>query len=234
MNTQTTTALPLIVCYGLNHPGMPDGVADKLINDLPCRILCCKSWELLMSTILRSAECPALVILGKSIFNISDTSMNEIIDAIHTLHKCAYSNSNTVLPIAVVVDTNCTPDFVKRLKQSSVSGIIPGVTFGYDGVIRAIRELITHHTYWPLRELGVVHLTCDKPIKTASSAIKITHRQEDVLSLVCNRGLSNKKIASLLHITESTVKIHMSAILKSYGVRNRTQLVLAVKSSLKA
>jgi DNA-binding NarL/FixJ family response regulator len=48
-----------------------------------------------------------------------------------------------------------------------------------------------------------------------------------VLNLVCRRGLSNKRIAQTLKISESTVKVHISAILKSYGVRNRTQLVLA-------
>jgi DNA-binding NarL/FixJ family response regulator len=63
---------------------------------------------------------------------------------------------------------------------------------------------------------------------------KLTPRQSQVLKLICHRGLSNKAIGNILKITESTVKIHTSAILKRYGVKNRTQLVLAYNHSLKA
>lgn len=64
--------------------------------------------------------------------------------------------------------------------------------------------------------------------------IKLTPRQQQVMRLVCHRGLSNKGIALILKISESTVKIHISAILKKYGVKNRTQLVLAYTNSLRA
>jgi DNA-binding NarL/FixJ family response regulator len=64
--------------------------------------------------------------------------------------------------------------------------------------------------------------------------IKLTSRQNQVLTLVCHRGISNKAIAKILEISESTVKIHISAILKKYGVRNRTQLALAFNNDLKA
>ncbi len=64
--------------------------------------------------------------------------------------------------------------------------------------------------------------------------MKLTPRQSQVLKLICHRGLSNKAIGNILKISESTVKIHTSAILKRYGVKNRTQLVLAYNHSLKA
>lgn len=61
----------------------------------------------------------------------------------------------------------------------------------------------------------------------------LTPRQTQVLKLICHRGLSNKAIGNILKITESTVKIHTSAILKRYGVKNRTQLVLAYNNNLR-
>jgi DNA-binding NarL/FixJ family response regulator len=64
-------------------------------------------------------------------------------------------------------------------------------------------------------------------------SLGLTPRQNQVLKLICHRGLSNKAIGNILKISESTVKIHTSAILKSYGVKNRTQLVLAYNHSLK-
>lgn len=67
-----------------------------------------------------------------------------------------------------------------------------------------------------------------------NSTFKLTPRQQQVLRLVCHRGLSNKAIAGILKISESTVKIHISSILKEYGVKNRTQLVLAFNQNLRA
>ena len=55
---------------------------------------------------------------------------------------------------------------------------------------------------------------------------RLTDRQREVFELIANRGISNKQIAKTLAISESTVKIHVSAILRNYCVRNRTQLAL--------
>ena len=67
-----------------------------------------------------------------------------------------------------------------------------------------------------------------------SILLQLTPRQSQVLKLICHRGLSNKAIGNILKISESTVKIHTSAILKRYGVKNRTQLVLAYSNNLRA
>ena len=37
------------------------------------------------------------------------------------------------------------------------------------------------------------------------------------------RGRSNKEIARALNIAEATTKIHMAALLRTLGVRNRTE-----------
>jgi DNA-binding NarL/FixJ family response regulator len=68
----------------------------------------------------------------------------------------------------------------------------------------------------------------------SSDEIKLTPRQLDVANLICRRGLSNKAIANSLEISESTVKIHVSAILQRYGVKNRSQLVLAFNNHFRA
>ncbi len=70
-------------------------------------------------------------------------------------------------------------------------------------------------------------------IENNEISLELTPRQREVLVLVCNRGLSNKAIAKTLNISESTVKIHMSSILKIYCVQNRTQLVIASQSVLR-
>ena len=42
------------------------------------------------------------------------------------------------------------------------------------------------------------------------------------------KGKSNRDIASLLGLSEGTVKIHLSRIFKRLGVSSRTQAMLAV------
>jgi DNA-binding NarL/FixJ family response regulator len=82
-------------------------------------------------------------------------------------------------------------------------------------------------SWWPKHIIDRLPGANANPAKVKPQGIILTNRQKEVLELVRNRGLSNKKIAQTLKISESTVKMHISAILKSYGVRNRTQLVLA-------
>lgn len=59
-----------------------------------------------------------------------------------------------------------------------------------------------------------------------TNAAALTPRQMDVLRLVA-RGLSNRDIAHALDLSEGTVKLHVTAILKALGVPNRTSAVIA-------
>jgi DNA-binding NarL/FixJ family response regulator len=123
--------------------------------------------------------------------------------------------------------------FIKQLKQLGLVGIIPSIKhFGIANDKTSWKNLLAGKENWPnecIKE-DTIHILRKK----ATNKIVLTSRQEDVFKLICHRGLSNKKIAQTLNISESTVKVHMSAILKAYGVRNRTQLALAGGSGLTA
>jgi DNA-binding NarL/FixJ family response regulator len=54
---------------------------------------------------------------------------------------------------------------------------------------------------------------------------ELSAREQEVLSLLAS-GKSNKEIASALHITEATVKCHVSAILLRLHVGDRTEAVV--------
>lgn len=56
----------------------------------------------------------------------------------------------------------------------------------------------------------------------------LTPRQNEVLRLMCD-GLRNKEISERLSMTEKTVKTHVSAILGTLGVLNRTQATLVAR-----
>lgn len=62
-----------------------------------------------------------------------------------------------------------------------------------------------------------------------SNGDQLTPRQRDVLTRLRD-GKSNKQIAHELGLTEGTVKVHVTAILRHLGVRNRTQAALTAQS----
>lgn len=65
-----------------------------------------------------------------------------------------------------------------------------------------------------------------------SSESELSEREREVLVLLA-KGLSNKDIAEQLFISDKTVKIHVSKILKKFDVKSRSQAVIyAVQNKL--
>jgi len=65
------------------------------------------------------------------------------------------------------------------------------------------------------------------PRPARQSTASLTERETSVLSFV-TQGCSNKTIARKLHISDSTVRVHVRSVLKKLGVQNRTQAALVV------
>lgn len=71
------------------------------------------------------------------------------------------------------------------------------------------------------------------PVEQFSAAgLGLTERQTEVLALMME-GKSNKAICRELGVAETTVKIHVSAILKGLNAANRTQAVIAAAALAK-
>lgn len=68
---------------------------------------------------------------------------------------------------------------------------------------------------------SLAHAAGDAPPDPAG----LTPRQTDILRLL-RQGLSNRDIAARLGVGEGTVKLHVSALLKRLGARNRTEAAL--------
>jgi NarL family two-component system response regulator LiaR len=82
----------------------------------------------------------------------------------------------------------------------------------------------------------IEHLTRPRPaMATAARELDtLTEREREVLGLIA-RGFTNRQIADDLHITEGTVKGHVSNILSKLHLQDRTQAALfAVRNGLGA
>lgn len=87
----------------------------------------------------------------------------------------------------------------------------------------AIEQIKEGKTYTPPGFVkGCDSAAADETLKKLSS---LTNQQARILNLICE-GKLNKQIAFDLSIAETTVKAHVTAIMRKLGVQSRTQAVL--------
>lgn len=75
------------------------------------------------------------------------------------------------------------------------------------------------------RELRYLPRTALEHLAERTSINDLTPRETEVLTSI-TQGRSNREIAEQLHISEKTVRIHVSAVLEKMGARDRTQATI--------
>lgn len=224
-----------VIYYKIETLNVTMSFMNRLEKDTNASIHICNSWNSLithMGCISAKSEFVPVILLDISLFQRTDIMMQELISMMTTLHKCIFPGLH--LQLGVVIERPCDASLLKEIRESEISGIVPWPTIcGYKVTTESINNILTGKLYWPRNILQAVTKPAiiNTPVK---NGIVLTRRQLQVLGLIQGRGLSNKKIAQVLKITVSTVKSHISAILKEYGVQNRTQLALAANSGLYA
>ena len=99
-----------------------------------------------------------------------------------------------------------------------------------DALVRAVRSVHDGNTVLAPEAAG--SLVRSRTRATAVAGLDaLTAREREVLAQVAE-GRSNREIARLLHMSEKTVKTHVSSVLAKLGVADRTQAALyAVRNS---
>ncbi|OGA69154.1 MAG: DNA-binding response regulator, partial [Betaproteobacteria bacterium RIFCSPLOWO2_12_FULL_65_14] len=137
----------------------------------------------------------------------------------------------------VVLSASEQPHTVMRAIDAGAMGFIPK-TSSNELLLEALRLVMSGRVYLPHDVLRQHQDAPEHALRRSEEANKagaalsprdigFTARQADVLALLV-QGKPNKLICRQLEIAEGTVKIHVTAILKTLNVSNRTQAVIAV------
>lgn len=115
---------------------------------------------------------------------------------------------------------------IARAREFGASGFIPKSS-PLTTIQEAVRAVLDGDLWWPAQVLENSKLTEEAKAVTAGLA-SLTPQQFRVLTMVCD-GLLNKQIAYELHVSEATIKAHVTAIFRKLGVRTRTQAALLLQ-----
>ncbi len=104
------------------------------------------------------------------------------------------------------------PAAIRRLMEAGIAGFI-SKSVDHDRFVAGLRSIL---------ETGAPCVLGAAPASEPPPGL--SPRQRQIMGLI-REGLSNQQIAARLNITEGTVKIHVSSILRALGAANRTEAV---------
>ena len=153
------------------------------------------------------------------------------LDALNKIHTT--TPETPIIILSAVFDK----EIVQKTIELGAAGYIPK-TSSNAVILSAVNLVLSGGVYIPAEllqgtsqnEFNLLKQLENMPEnQDVSEKIKIlSPRQIDVLKLIAE-GKSNKQIAYELGLTEGTVKLHVTAILKLLNVYNRTGAVAAAK-----
>lgn len=124
----------------------------------------------------------------------------------------------------IVVSSMCEDRIITAVLHAGAAGFVPKHS-PREAFVSAIRAVAHGGTFLPQ---GYSPPSKDTEADGERSAIErlseLTPQQGRILALVCE-GYLNKQIAYELSISETTVKAHVTAILRKLGAQSRTQAV---------
>ena len=130
------------------------------------------------------------------------------------------------IPMVVLSASESAHDMRSALEAGAL-GFIPKAA-STAVMLAALRQVLAGNLYVPanLGDQGE-----PQPAPAAFTALLhsgLTARQLEVARLLA-QGCANKAIAGMLVMSESTVKVHIAAIFRAFGVTNRTEAVLEIQ-----
>jgi DNA-binding NarL/FixJ family response regulator len=215
MHAQSTSGAPPRVLIADDHPLYCDALRAVVPQACPgAEIGVAASQEEVLAAV--GGDRPFdLVLLDLNLPGASGLS------CLHALKRAAPAT-----PI-VVVSAVGDPKVMQDAVMAGASAFIPK-SASSQVLINALKVILAGGTYMPTGILEAL-----RNADGAAGRSELTLRQRRVLELLAT-GLSNKRIARELQISEITVKAHVSAIFRKLGVTNRMQAGLEARRLLDA
>lgn len=126
----------------------------------------------------------------------------------------------------LVVSSMADNAIISSVIRAGASGFLPKHS-RRDVFQKAIEILRAGETFIP-DGYALLEAEADGKDDAVSRLATLTTQQARILQLICE-GKLNKQIAYDLSIAETTVKAHVTAIMRKLGVQSRTQAVLIAK-----
>ena len=131
--------------------------------------------------------------------------------------------SHPELPVIVVSATD-DPRTVRQVMGFGAQGFI-SKSADASTICRNVSSVLLGEHVFPAASGAEAQPVDVAALDLAQRLAQLTAKQFQVFGMLCS-GRLNKQIAHELQITEATVKVHMTAILRKLGAANRTQAAL--------
>jgi len=204
-----------------DHPLFRQGVVDALSLEPDMRIIAQAASGEEALELIRSKK-PMIVILDVNLPGMNGQQITHQVsqDGLDTriILMTGYDDVEQAIHAALAgAHGYCSKD-IEPQKLSSIIREVSEGKFVYADHIFTRREL----ELWVEDKMEGVRRSYSEP---GTPFHPLSDREMEVLACVV-RGLSNKEIASRLGISHQTVKNHITAVLRKFGVEDRTQAVV--------
>lgn len=130
--------------------------------------------------------------------------------------------------LVVIVSAHDDPVLIRKAIDLGASGYIPKSS-SLETISVAVNDVLEGEQWLPQdMDIALQGSTDTQSQQLADRIAQLTPHQFKVLKML-SQGLLNKQIAYELTISESTVKQHVSAVLRKLGVINRTKAGVAFR-----
>lgn len=138
-------------------------------------------------------------------------------------------NEHPALPV-VVVSGHEDPAIMRRALDFGASGFIPK-SAGLPVLSEALTQVLEGGIWTPPQ---LLHASVHAGDREQAKRIASLSPQQFRVFMMLAEGYLNKQIAYEIHVTEATVKAHVTAILRKLGLIRRTQAALLAQRLLQA
>lgn len=130
----------------------------------------------------------------------------------------------------VIVSVHEDPDYVLQSINHGVIGYIPKTAGGAE-IVRALTSVLSGDVSFPryilenaLSTGAESHRTLANPVSDIGRFDELTTRERDVLKCL-GAGYSNGRIAEQLHLSPSTVRVHVRNVIGKLGLKDRSEVI---------